>query len=73
MEMETMLNRAMTHHRISRREWEVVLENAVETTGVVLEGQTQDLHRLVAMLEAGLVEVEGVPYREVLRCLAVFL
>ena len=67
-----VLDKALSNNRISRQEWESILSLAVVQNEVVLNGENASLIRLVALLEGGAVEVEGVPQAEILRRLEVF-
>jgi hypothetical protein len=67
-----ILNKALTESRITHHEWEQILAHATEEGEVVLNGENGTLSRLVILLEGGVVTVEGVPQREVLRRLSVF-
>lgn len=70
--IQGVLEKALQESRITRREWEVVLEYATLTGEVVREGENSHLCRLVSLLEGGEVTVEDVPQAEILRRLAVF-
>jgi hypothetical protein len=70
--IQGVLEKALQESRISRREWEEVLEHATLTGEVIREGENSHLLRLVSLLEGGEVTVEGVPQSEILRRLAVF-
>jgi len=67
-----VLERALQESRITRRDWEVVLEYATLAGELVREGENSHLCHLVSLLEGGVVTVEDVPQTEILRRLAVF-
>jgi len=70
--IQGVLEKALQESRITRREWEVVLECAAVAGELVREGENIHLCRLVSLLEGGAVTVEDVPQTEILRRLAVF-
>jgi hypothetical protein len=72
MRIGDVLEKALTDNRISRQEWESILDLAVMENETILNGENDSLVRLVALLEGGVVEVEGVTQAEVLQRLAVF-
>jgi len=67
-----VLEKAVAENRISRQEWELILEHATLADQMVREGENVLLFHLVSLLEGGAVTVDGVPQAEVLRRLAVF-
>jgi len=68
-----VLEKAEKESRISRQEWELLLEHATHADELVREGEDVVLSHLVSLIEGGAVTVEGVPQVEILRRLAVFL
>ena len=71
--IQGLLEKAMSENRISRQEWEQLLDYATSSEDIVSEGNGNHLFRLVSLLEGGTVTVEGVPQTEILRRLAVFV
>lgn len=71
-QIKGVLDKALELNQISRQEWESVIEYATLAGEAVRDGENHHLFRLVALLEGGVVMVEGVPHVEVLRRLAVF-
>jgi len=70
--IQGVLEKALLENRISRHEWEVVIEHATLAGELCREGENLHLLQLVSLLEGGEVAVEGVPQTEVLRRLAAF-
>lgn len=70
--LRALLEAAQRHRRISRQDWESVLDLATREDEVVLNGEKDCLERLVILLEGGEVGVEGMTHREVLSSLSVF-
>lgn len=73
MRVNDVLERALQENRISRQEWESILDIAITEYEAILSGERESLIRLVTLLEGGMVQVDGVPQREILRQLAVFI
>jgi len=68
-----VLEKAVAENRISRQEWELIIEHATQADQMVRDGENLLLFHLVSLLEGGAVTVDGVPQTEVLRRLAVFI
>ena len=73
MSIDDVLERALIENRISRQEWESILDIATVEYEVILSAEKDSLMRLVTLLEGGVVQVEGVPQTEILRRLSVFV
>jgi hypothetical protein len=73
MSLQLLLERATVEERISRQDWEMLLDLAAVEGEVLINGESGNLLRLVSLLEGGAVAVEGVPQTEILRRLAVFV
>ena len=73
MSIDDVLERALLENRISRQEWESILDIATVEYEVILSAEKDSLLRLVTLLEGGVVQVEGVPQTEILRRLSVFV
>jgi hypothetical protein len=73
MSLKVLLERAAVEERISRQDWEMLLELAAVEGEILINGESGNLVRLVALLEGGVVAVDGVPQTEILRRLAVFV
>jgi hypothetical protein len=73
MHLATLMERASTEQSISRQDWEALLELAAGVGDVLANGEGSSLVRLIALVEGGVVAVEGVPHSEVLRRLSVFV
>jgi hypothetical protein len=73
MSLGRLLERAAVDQRISRQDWEMLLELATVEEDVLVNGESGSLLHLVSLLEGGVVAVDGVPQTEVLRRLAVFI
>ena len=73
MSIDDVLERALIENRISRQEWESILDIATVEYEVILSAEKDSLLRLVTLLEGGVVQVEGVPQTEILRRLSVFV
>jgi uncharacterized alpha-E superfamily protein len=68
-----LLERAAAEERISRQDWEMLLELATVTEEVLANGESNNLMHLVALVEGGVITVDGVPHTEILRRLSVFV
>jgi hypothetical protein len=73
MHLAALMERAAAEQSISRQEWEALLELAAVVGEVLASGEGSSLVRLIALVEGGVVAVEGVPQSEVLRRLSVFV
>ena len=73
MRIDDVLERALLENRISRQEWESILDIATIEYEAILSVEKDSLMRLVTLLEGGVVQVEGVPQTEILRRLSVFV
>jgi hypothetical protein len=73
MSLGRLLEQAAAEERISRQDWEMLLELAAVEGDILINGESGSLVRLVALLEGGVIAVEGVPHTEILRRLAVFV
>jgi hypothetical protein len=73
MSLPKLLERAAAEERISRQDWEMLIELATVGEDVIANGESGHLARLVALLEGGVIAVDGVPQTEILRRLAVFI
>jgi len=71
-QIKGVLEKALAENRISRQDWEMVLEHATQADDLVREGENIVFFRLVSMLEGGEIAVDGVAQTEILRRLAVF-
>lgn len=67
-----VMETALKERRISRQDWESILDLATREEVVVFNGEKELLERLVTLLEGGNIGVEGMTHREVLSGLAVF-
>ncbi len=71
--IQSVLEKAMQENRITRQEWEGLLDVATVPDEMVLRGENELLSRLVALLEGGEVMVEGITHNEVLKRLSAFV
>lgn len=72
LRLQSMLEKALRERWISRQEWEGLLAVAAVPDDAVFRGESEFLSRLVALIEGGEVQVDGMTQKEVLERLSVF-
>lgn len=72
MRVSNVLENALQGNRISRQEWELVLDHATVENDAITAGENGSLNPLATLLAGGEVMVEGMSQAEILRRLAVF-